>query len=351
MTIIHLANSDFEFELEGNGTLSIEESWRRHPLCLQLQFLPLLYANPQDLIAVTHAPVAWGSDLQKPSFVNINDPMPKGSRCYSWGASKRVAEWAKAKDVEYLMPPVDVVRKINSKAFSFSHSPQLPDSLLIHNEIDLKCWLKHGKGKRVLKTCFGLSGRGHYLFEDQNEDAIMKYCEKEWQKGLPVIAEPWVDRVFDFSTQWEIGLDGAVELVGSTVFEADAKGRYRATRTGVESDIFGDYVDFLAEHKQWASKIVQDVAKKGFFGNIGVDAFVYRNSQNRLILHPVVEINGRKTMSWAALQYQKKHHPHRSIRLFFAPAKMGLMSLLPSEIQDVKGNITTFHHALTYSFL
>ena len=54
----------------------------------------------------------------------------------------------------------------------------------------------------------------------------------------------------------------------------------------------------------------------GYFGNVGIDAMVYR-SENGPQLHPIVEINARKTMGFAALELQKRHFPNKTITLSF----------------------------------
>ncbi len=61
-----------------------------------------------------------------------------------------------------------------------------------------------------------------------------------------------------------------------------------------------------------------DVAKLGFFGFIGADALLYRHLENQSIcLYPLVEINGRQTMSLVALRLQKRICPRQILRLAF----------------------------------
>jgi hypothetical protein len=45
----------------------------------------------------------------------------------------------------------------------------------------------------------------------------------------------------------------------------------------------------------------------GFFGPVGFDAMLYNHPQTKkLRLHPIVEINARRTMGWAALKLYEK---------------------------------------------
>jgi hypothetical protein len=51
-----------------------------------------------------------------------------------------------------------------------------------------------------------------------------------------------------------------------------------------------------------------------YFGHLGIDAFVYDEKK----LQPIVEINARKTMSYAALMMQRKN-PQKTLRFSFSP--------------------------------
>lgn len=364
MQLVHIANTDFEFELvEPPNFLSIPQAWGLHPLCLQLQFVPLLYADSKDLIVVTHKPdpqfmsqysnLNWRHGNSPPQLVSFDECLlnTEGS-CISWGASKRVEDWCRSKKIDYSMPDWEVVKQINSKAFSFSLASELMGSALIWDESDLKHWLENVPGKRVLKTCFGLSGRGHYFIHDYSPvDKIFKFCEKEWLKERPLIGEPWVERVFDFSTQWLLDKKEGIRLIGPTVFEVNEKGVYQATLAGSEKKLFGDYHSFLEEHKEVARKVLQKVLDKGFFGNLGVDAFLYRDINGKICLRSIVEINGRQTMSLAALLFQKKWFPDNVVRMYFVSLSGREQSLLPMKIIGEDGKEINFTKKLTFSLI
>ena len=57
MPILHLANTSFELELAEESIPDISASIQSHPIFMQLQFLPLLYAGAEDGLAVTHPPI------------------------------------------------------------------------------------------------------------------------------------------------------------------------------------------------------------------------------------------------------------------------------------------------------
>lgn len=358
MSTLHIANTDFEFELaQPNDGLSIPEIWEKYSLCLQLQFLPLLFADQQDALVVTHLPDedfvsqfvrnSWNKDQKLPHFFQFTDEIPSHFQCLPWGASQRITKWLKEKKISTPLPAWETVLKINSKAFSYTYSKQLPQSALLSNSNDLTNWLRETKGIRVLKTCYGLSGRGHYFINDQTpEDEAIKFCQLEWGKNRPLIAEPWVNRSFDFSTQWYVH-PNKIELIGPTVFETNDKGVYRSTKVGSEHFLFGSYHPFLIEHINFVQPILKIIQKEGFFGYLGIDAFLYLNDQNEIQLQPLVEINGRQTMSLAALLFQRKHFPKENLSLSLSVPSNSDQCLLPSFIYN-KGKKISFSKNLIF---
>lgn len=362
MKAIHLANTDFEFELADSRSVTIEQALTQIPLCLQLQFMPLLYARTDEGIAVTALPSAdfidhllqlglWRSKNDLPSFIPLDTSLQfKQIPCISWGFSKRVHAWASDRDLFYPIPDWEIVKRVNSKLFSFLENPSLLEgAALLWNEKELKDWLKNGQKNRVLKTCFGLSGRGNYCLQPHTSfSQIQAFCLKEWQCERPIIAEPWLDRVLDFSTQWEIEPQGPIQFIGATVFKADAKGTYLGTQAGPEECLFKDYLPFLQQHKQLIYPVLQKIAALGFFGSIGIDAFVYRQ-EKELYLRPLVEINGRKTMSVAALQFQKRWFPEQFIQLAFYKTGEQSNFLLPMHLKGASKEIS-FGKTLVFSF-
>lgn len=358
---VHIANTDVEFEFSRHGMQTIDASWSRHSLCLQLQFLPLLTADPEDWVAVTaEPPVEYLDALQQldwwkqglPRLVSLqNCPPSPGLNCVSWGPSKQVEAWAHQRQLNYSIPhDWEMVRLVNSKIFSFRYST-LPEAALLHNEKELHQWVNAFEGAKILKTCFGLSGHGNRRIDEAIISPELKaFCEREWQQGRPLIAEPWLDRILDFSTQWMIHQNRSIELIGTTRFETDAQGVYQGTWAGPEEILFDGDRSFLGQHKVTALKALEEMASLGFFGPVGVDALLYRCSKTgSQCLYPVVEINGRQTLSLVGLRLQRKHCPEQRLRLAFNLELTSLPLLLPQKLVSIKGKTVFFHRRLTFT--
>ncbi len=284
----HICNTFFERELE-SGPRPLTASLHSHPIITQLQFLPLLYADADDLILVSDLP-----DDPDPRLCLL-DNAPADIAIEHWGPSRSIADWAKSRNIAYKIPNWDLIRKVNSKVFSFTHSPKLPGAALLQTTEEINEWIAKTPNPKVLKTPFGTAATGHI----HNPNVKPLYI-------LPLIGEPWVERVMDFSTQWEDG-----KLLGVTLFENEPNGTYKGTFAGAVEEWA------LNEHLAVAEPLVEQVYKMGYTGHLGVDAFIYL-WEGKQRVHPVVEINGRKTMSWVALQQNTK-------RLYYTQSSKGLL--------------------------
>ncbi len=351
MPKLHIANTFFEWELENAPKVSLREAFLQNPIFLQLQFLPVVYAANEDgmLLSDLPDPEYWASlskdKISPPSyFLHESKEFSKNLEIESWGASQLIADWAESKGLNYSMPDWRTVKEVNSKHYSFEHSPQLPGAELLFNEAQAKQWLRSFAGRKVLKTCYGVSGKGHFIIE--NADAqfarIAPFLHGEWNKNLPVIAEPWVERILDFSTQWHIDKEGKISYLGATICKNDSRGQYQYNEVGDESNLFVQYNSFLLEHQQKARPLLFLMARKGFFGNIGIDAMLYKIGDD-ILLQPVVEINARKTMGWAALAFQKRYFLHKKIRMSYTQRKEGF---LPKFLVIKQGKKVTFQRDL-----
>src|SRR6185436_1465441 len=259
MPILHIANANFESELAASRQTTVAGLIQSHPIFLQLQFLPLLYAEPGDGIAVTHVPT--------PSFPQchlLDEKHFPYKRVEPWGSSLSIAQWAHQKKLAYSMPDWDVVKLVNSKAFSFSQALKLPGAELIETIEELEKWERKITGPKVLKSCFGVSGKGHLFLPSSH---MKKFAEQEFNAGRPVIAEPWVERKFDFSTQWMI--DSKINYLGATVCINDQRGQYNSNKVGNLPFLFGKYFPFLEQHLEKVFPLLQKMQALRFFGNVG----------------------------------------------------------------------------------
>jgi hypothetical protein len=319
MTFLHICNTFFERELESTqkidrackAALHLKRWLSAHPATERLQYLPLLYAGPNDRVLVSRLP-----DHPDPRLVTFDQEIPS-LPIKSWGASSSIEFFAKETGLVFESPSFDLVREIQSKEFTYHARPHLPGSALLGNAKDVIDWIATTQGRKVLKKVLGFAGQGHF-FVDKDANLI-KFLNKEFSQGRPIIGEPWLDRIFDFSSQWEIGEE--IILQGFTVFETSENGAYSATLAGPLDQLFVNYRWAVDEHLKVAMPILEKILAMGFYGSLGIDAFIYGNN----LLNPVVEINARKTMSHVALLIQKQRSPQKILRMSFESKAGGLL--------------------------
>jgi len=288
----HICNIHFEEELAGGLRGPLESSFRK-------RYIPFL-----------ELPKIWAKEGDT---VYPERPL-RGQVIDSWGPSQLVLDYAKKHQLQYEIPSLEIVKKIHSKEFAHTHSP-LPHSAVLHNDSDLEHFLHSVPPPYVFKKFYDFSGKGH-LF-------------KPIDLPYPVLAEPWVRRSLDFSTQWFLTPSQELLYIGSTVQKISEKGRYLGCVTGEEKDIFGPYFSHFQTH---VSKIHSLLPKlDGFFGNFGVDAFVY----NENLLQPICEINARKTLGFATCKLFEKLHPPHRLHLHFGVDAIGIPILSFKELKYV----------------
>ncbi|NGX51326.1 MAG: [Butirosin acyl-carrier protein]--L-glutamate ligase [Chlamydiae bacterium] len=306
MKRLHIANVNFEWELETRSNLSLKEAFSVHPNFLQLQFLPFLYAPEGDGVVVTHPPPAGYLD-DKPARLHLFDETITGyDKIETWGWSDAIKRWT---TLPYVIP--SRLRELASKAFAFTHSPQLPGAKLLHQMSEVEAWLKVGPYPKVIKSCYALAGRGRSILESEASlEKVKSRVAERFKRGELLIGEPWVKREMDFSTQWMI--DGESTFLGATVMENSERGVYKKTIVDRE-------IPFLEEHLERVKGTLKQISAAGYVGNLGIDALVYENK-----LHPIVEINLRKTFGWLALKLQRS--------ISYEKADVGL---LPSFLEKI----------------
>lgn len=321
--MLYVGNAFFEMELEGITPPDLLSAFKMNPIIEQLQYLPLLYLEPEATLLVTEYPspeylehlrsygispqMVTEEDMSKHSFQKVT----------SWGASDLVAKWAKglSKSLPYEAPSLDVARRMNSKLYHFEHSPKLAFSAIVSKGELLKA-IQHPIHKWVLKTDQGFSGRGHCLFTQDTLEKALSFLSQHKKAVL----EPWVDRLYDFSSQWFVSKSGELTLSGVTKCINTPHGIYQGTETGVEHN------SFIEEHLEFCKSYLKQHLN-GYFGALGVDAMVYMADEPTL--HPLVEVNARMTLSHALLLYFKRYLNKPSCRFLFRSCNKGTIGLLP----------------------
>ncbi len=175
-------------------------------------------------------------------------------------------------------------------------------------------------GDVLLKAAFACAGRGHRKVKrGVSVDEVMPWLEKTIQNHGGVMVEPWLERVVDFSSLYEIGEDmetgeSTAKWMGMTRMENDAAGRFLGTivQSKWGCDLDADLREFLFREKEVMSFYRQRLPEvlpeilPGYRGAVGVDAMVFRTADGGYGLRHIVELNVRMTMGRVALELHRK---------------------------------------------
>jgi hypothetical protein len=318
MSRLLVCNSFFELELSSNTQQNLLNWVNTNPMSRFLQFLPLLYKEETDLVLVSSLPIERKAECLL--IDSIDSKKSRFQEIISWAPSKAIADFASEYGLIYKIPSFSLVKELQSKDYSHRVCP-IEGAELIYNLDDYYRWISKYKGKKVVKKLLDCSGRGH-LFES-NESKLFSEMQNEFKAGRAVIGQPWLERKIDFSSQWEIG--STVELLGLTKFETSARGSYISTVVGEKWQ--ENIKKQVEEHLRIAFPVLEGIKKRGFFGPVGVDAFIDIHDQ----IIPIIEINVRKTMSRVALDLHKKIGKGRTLILKIVNSKNGLLPSVGSK--------------------
>jgi uncharacterized ferritin-like protein (DUF455 family) len=175
----------------------------------------------------------------------------------------------------------------------------------------------------LAKAAYSYAGRGHKRINRESPpEATRNWLANVIADHGCVIIESWLERVADFSALYEMDASGGVGLIGLTLMENDAAGRFLGTRVSPKwaSMLDPEVAAFLHREAQvmawYQEKIPAALATllPGYIGPLGVDAMVYRRADGSLALKQVVELNVRMTMGRVALELLQKSAPNRQGR-------------------------------------
>jgi len=195
-------------------------------------------------------------------------------------------------------PGVEVLRRVNSRAFSASLGQTLPGASFVTNVETARAVLAEsppiGAGWRV-KRNFGMTGRGQRLVAGAPDPGDLAFLAAGLAEG-GVQIEP------NLSIEAELGIHGMIDVdfvatLGVVVRQlCDARGAWLATER-ITSPTQHD-LEIAAAVRTEAQRVSVALAAAGYHGPFGIDAYVYRSERGTLDIQLRSEINARYSMGF-----------------------------------------------------
>jgi hypothetical protein len=198
-------------------------------------------------------------------------------------------------------PPVEVLRRVNSRAFASALGTTLPGAAFV-TDIDV--------ARRMLATdpvlaarwrakhAFGMTGRNQRVVDptaiaERDLETVLGWL----RAGPGVQVEPNVAVEDEYAVHALLAQDGSFRAGEIVTQRCDARGAWIATeRIASPPDTIGDVVGRLTGE---VNRVAVALFAAGYFGPFGIDAYTYRDRAGVLGFQPRSEINARYSMGFA----------------------------------------------------
>ncbi len=195
-------------------------------------------------------------------------------------------------------PTVEVLRLVNSRAFSASLGQTLPGASFVTTIEAARAVLAEpppvGVGWRV-KRNFGMTGRGQRIVAVAPDAGDLAFL-------VAGLAEGGVQIEPNLSIDHELSIHGMIDIgraptLGAVVRQlCDARGAWLATER-ITSETPYD-LEIAAAVRAEAQRVASALVAAGYHGPFGVDAYVYRSESGTLDIQLRSEINARYSMGF-----------------------------------------------------
>lgn len=187
-------------------------------------------------------------------------------------------------------------------------------------------------GQAMVKAPWSCSGRGVASTLALGTDQACRIGADAMRKQGSVMVEPLMDNVLDFAKIFRCA-EGRCECLGTSVFATDALGRYAGNLLAPEpvrearvGEVYP--LGMLRSVTEALRLILEEEIAPGYDGIVGVDMLVDRSG----MLHPVVEVNLRKTMGYVALRLSDR---------LLAPGVEGVVRAVPLDREQLSPRACT----------
>ena len=197
-----------------------------------------------------------------------------------------------------LAPPLDVLRRVNDRAWSAALGLLLPGAAVARDLAAIASSLSSPSptGAWLLKRAFAFAGRGALVATPGPLSAhVQGWATAALAVGGVEIA-PLCDRVADFGLHGFLAEDGALCLGEPTSQHIDDRGTWIDSVRSAPSDLTNGERTALEGEARRVASALHDA---GYFGPFGIDAFRWRDARGELQFNPRCEVNARYSMGWA----------------------------------------------------
>lgn len=254
---------------------------------------------------------ALSSRLLGPSDIVVDETTPPGSARGRAGRAfcptpRAIALLERAGAAPEAFPSVEILRRVNGRAFCAALGATLPGAVFANDEATARALLANeppeGFAAWHVKSAFGMAGRGHRVIRAAPDprDDDREFLRATFRHGHGAMVEPHAEIDLELAIHGVLAEDGALRLGAITRQRCDARGAWIASEPlGDEALASCAQSGALATLEDEARRVADALRAAGYFGPFGVDAFTYRLG-GAVRFNPRSEINARYSMGFPA---------------------------------------------------
>jgi hypothetical protein len=285
-------NGDFDLELAGEPIGRLERA------VAEMSLWFLLAAEADDRVICDRTPPPEYLEHLVDAGLVVAKPAEEGQRypehsAEAWGWTERSRDRLAGFGARLSHPPLEVVARANGRLFAHRVTQELGLGVPGATQVEPGRLLRGESplsGPQVVKPLHSAAGRGMLRSLDGSwnpqQQAVLEVLEDQ---GAPIVLEPWLERTTDLASRFDLDENGRLSKLRHHRCLVGTDGTFYANLMRPEETQEG-YADILA---QAAERIGQALSQEGYFGPVGLDAFLYRDKGGEQGLAAAVDINAR----------------------------------------------------------
>lgn len=314
MSRLFVGNFDFESGLRQPGRTRSNDERRRN---LELSFAWLAVAKPGDVILVDALPPPEFLDrlpsLGRERVRFVTEPPDEPLDLVPWGWNEDIVRWASDHKINVHAPPLDVVALANRREFSIGREIEwkvgLEGQVVCDSVASVRAAIAP-LDRWLIKSQYGASGRDRLSGQRSHlSSQQVQWIERHLETTSRVFVEPFVECLLEVGYQWDVPDRRDVDptLVAVVPLLTDARGQYEGGRFTPLMELPASCIEMIEATRRAAMELQQ----LGYFGPLGIDAMLYRDSTGLKRMRPLQDVNARWTMGRLAFEWTQPPNERR----------------------------------------
>ncbi|MBN2320833.1 MAG: hypothetical protein JXR49_17270, partial [Acidobacteria bacterium] len=315
-------NVDFDTDLAS------VRSPRQQQSCFEAQFYYLLCGGDEDRIFLDADPHEKYQSYLSDQGIPVprrcsNSDILSDSIAFPWGWSTSAINRFLNFGAKVHHPPLNIIKTVNGRSFCHrttqQHGLDIAGSRICKSAEEARALFRTCRSfPLVIKPEHGNSGIGfiHVPSTDQAADDTIDALFS--QPDTAAVIQPWVIRVADFSSLFQLTSKGGVRSISHHRTLNNRAGVYYGNLLIPDDPLIAKWRDSL---DAGAAIVARELHDTGYFGPVGLDWIVYTEDETGREKCALIDINARQPMSFVAYCLREQLASDKHCLFQFAPRR------------------------------